>query len=261
MWPREVEGSCDRRGAAPKLEAARFADRQAALQLHRLQRPAGGGETIDEDTARLAAQLVLREIHRREAEAERIEPGMIVARDDRDAAYEAVTHLVRLGYKRIGIINGLASVSSTRQRRAGYKKALKDGGRSFVPALAVHGDFRVESGYRGGLDILKHKPDAVFITNYLMAVGFMRALRQYQLRCPEDVAIVTCDDHPWLDSFGVGLTTVNFPKYELGCESCRVLIDRLAQPGRPLQAVELKSGLTIRESCGFQIRRSTPAIA
>jgi DNA-binding LacI/PurR family transcriptional regulator len=54
---------------------------------------------------------------------------------------------------------------------------------------------------------------------------------------------------------------VNFPKYELGCESCRVLIDRLVQPRGPLQSVELKSGLTIRESCGFQARPSAPAIA
>jgi LacI family transcriptional regulator, galactose operon repressor len=181
--------------------------------------------------------------------------------DDRAAAYEAVTHLVRLGYRRIGIVNGLVNVSSSRQRLAGYKKALKDGRRTFATSVVCHGDFRVDSGYRSGLDILKQKPDAVFITNYLMAVGFMRALRQYQLRCPEDVAIVTCDDHPWLESFGLGLTTVNFPKYELGCESCRVLIDRLTQPGRPMQAIELKSSLTIRESCGFRIRSGATAIA
>ena len=184
-----------------------------------------------------------------------------VVLDDRDAGYEAGAHLVRLGYQRIGIINGLASVSSTRQRLAGFKTALKDAGRPFVASLACHGDFRVDSGYRAGLDVLKQKPDAVFITNYLMAVGFMRALRQYQLRCPEDVAIVTCDDHPWLDSFGPGLTTVNFPKYELGSEASRVLIDRLTRPGGPPQAVELNSALTIRESCGFRLRRGATAIA
>ena len=181
--------------------------------------------------------------------------------DDRDAAYEAVMHLLRLGYQRIGIVNGLAAVSSSQQRLAGYKKALKEWGRPFVPSLACSGNFRVDSGYRGGLDVLKHKPDAVFITNYLMAVGCMRALRQYQLRCPEDVAIVTCDDHPWLDSFSPGFTTVNFPKYELGRESCRVLIERVAAPDRPLQCVELRSALSIRESCGFQLRRGATAIA
>jgi LacI family transcriptional regulator len=184
-----------------------------------------------------------------------------VVLDDRDAAYEAVSHLLRIGHQKIAIINGSASVSTSQKRLAGYKQALKDAGRPVTPALIHHGNFRVESGYRSGVDLLKQKPDAVFITNYLMAVGFMRALRQYQYRCPEDVAIVTCDDHPWLDSFTPRLTTVNFPKYELGRESCRVLVDRIAEPRRPLQSVELKSALTIRESCGNASRRSSAAIA
>jgi LacI family transcriptional regulator len=184
-----------------------------------------------------------------------------VVLDDRDAAYEAVSHLLRLGHRRIAIVNGAASVSSSQKRLAGYKKALRDRGRPLVKSLIHHGNFRVESGYRCGVDLLKHRPDAVFITNYLMAVGFMRALRQYQLRCPDDVAIATCDDHPWLDSFAPRLTTVNFPKYDLGRESCRVLVERIADPRRPLQSVELKSALSIRESCGFGPARDATAIA
>ena len=56
----------------------------------------------------------------------------------------------------------------------------------------------------------------MFIANYLMTVGFMEALRQYRLRCPEDVALVTCDDYPWMDSFSPRLTTIDLPKRELG---------------------------------------------
>ncbi len=80
------------------------------------------------------------------------------------------------------------------------------------------------------------------------------ALRQYQLRCPQDVAVVTCDDHAWMDSFTPRLTTINFPKYELGFEAARVLLERLDDRDRPLQALELKSALSIRESCGYQLR-------
>ena len=109
-------------------------------------------------------------------------------------------------------------------------------------------------GYEGGLALLKKRPQAVFIANYLMAVGFMKAMRQYQLRCPADIAIVTCDDHPWLESFSPRLTTVNFPKYELGSEAARVLIDRIADREAPPQRVELRSALTIRESCGYNLR-------
>jgi LacI family transcriptional regulator len=177
--------------------------------------------------------------------------------DEEAGSYEAVTHLLRLGYGRIAMINGLWRVSTSRRRLMGYRHALRDWGTPFDPSLVAQGDFRVESGYTAGVDLLKRKPDAMFIASYLMAVGFMRALRQYQLRCPEDIGIVTCDDYPWLDSFHPRLTTVNLPKYELGQAAARVLLDRLEakkderrrRPGRPLV---LKTSLCIRESCGYE---------
>jgi LacI family transcriptional regulator, galactose operon repressor len=180
--------------------------------------------------------------------------GDAVLVDDKDGAYEGVAHLLRLGYRRIGIIAGSSSISTSRRRLEGYRQALRHCGVSFDPSLVCVGNFRVESGYSAGLDLLKKKPAAVFISNYLMAVGFMRAMRQYQLRCPQDVAIVTCDDHPWLDSFVPRLTTVNFPKYDVGAEAARVLVDRLARRERPLETVQLKSSLQIRDSCGYSLK-------
>lgn len=174
--------------------------------------------------------------------------------DDREAAYEGVSHLLRLGYQRIAIIGGPTTISTSRRRLAGYRDALKAWNYPYDPALCYEGDFRVNSGYNAGVVLLKRKPDGVFISNYLMAVGFIKALRQYQLRCPQDIAIVTCDDHPWMDSFSPRLTTVNLPKYELGSESARVLIERLADRNRAIQRIQLKSSLCIRESCGYSLR-------
>jgi LacI family transcriptional regulator, galactose operon repressor len=157
------------------------------------------------------------------------------------------------------MINGVERVSTSAQRLDGYRDALTNWNVDFDPTLVVHGDFRIESGYGAGIQLLKHKPDAFFIGNYLMTVGFMRALRQYQLRCPEDIAVVTCDDHPWLDSFHPRLTTVNLPKYELGQAGARALIRRL-QPGDDAlpkrgQTVTLKTVLCLRESCGYELKR------
>ena len=180
--------------------------------------------------------------------------------DEQEGSYEGVAHLLRLGYRKIAMINGLPGASTSRRRLAGYRAVLKDWNVPYDQTLIVHGDFRVESGYAGGIQLLKKKPDAVFIANYLMAVGFMRALRQYQLRCPEDVAIVTCDDHPWLDSFHPRLTTVNLPKYELGQAGARALIERIepgdAPPPRRARTITLKTMLCLRESCGYELRRA-----
>ena len=153
------------------------------------------------------------------------------------------------------MINGLKDVSTSRRRLAGYREALKDAGVPFDPSLVEHGDFRIESGYAAGLRLLKKPPRAFYISNYLMVVGFMRALRQYQLRCPEDIAIVTCDDLPWLDSFAPRLTTVNLPKHELGQEGTRRLLARIEPGETPLPkragTITLKTALCIRESCGY----------
>ena len=123
-------------------------------------------------------------------------------------------------------IGGLHGASTSRKRLDGYKAALRDAKIPLDPALVAEGDFRVESGYRAGLELLKSRPDAVFIANYLMTVGFMEALRQYRLRCPEDVALVTCDDYPWMDSFSPRLTTIDLPKRELGAAAAQLLVER-----------------------------------
>jgi DNA-binding LacI/PurR family transcriptional regulator len=152
------------------------------------------------------------------------------------------------------MITGPARVTTAQRRLAGYRQALKEWNVKPDPALSYEGDFRVKSGYTAGLELLKRKPEAVFVSNYLMAVGLMKAVRQYQLRCPQDVAIVTCDDHPWVESFSPQLTTVNFPKYELGSEAARVLIERVQDPKKAVERLELHSTLEIRESCGYHMR-------
>ncbi|PYR37609.1 MAG: LacI family transcriptional regulator [Acidobacteria bacterium] len=179
-----------------------------------------------------------------------------VEMDDRGAAYEGVMHLRRLGYRRIGFIGGLHGASTSRRRLDGYRAALRDARLRFDPALVVEGDFRVESGYRAGLELLKRRPDAVFVGNYLMTVGFMEALRQYRMRCPDDVAVVTCDDHPWLDAFSPRLTTIDLPKRELGAAAARLLVDRLARRGGRPRIVTLKNALRVRESCGCALREA-----
>ena len=190
-------------------------------------------------------------------------PGFVtdaVEMDDKGAAFEGVTHLLRLGYRRVGFIGGLRGASTSRKRLDGYKAALRDANIRLDPALVAEGDFRVESGYREGLQLLKGRPDAVFIANYLMTVGFMEALRQYRLCCPEDVALVTCDDYPWMDAFAPRLTTIDLPKRELGAAAAQLLVERVAKKAGRARTVRLKNAMRVRESCGCGLR-TRPALA
>ncbi len=265
FWPDVVRGAEDQAHAAGYTLLLANTDDDAtkeALYLTLFLAKRVDGILISKAPGRLHPDLVDRLVAARTplVQVTRISPDLdsdAVLMDDRDAAYESVAHLLRLGYRRVAMIGGLHGVTPSLRRLQGYKQALKDFKRTFSGTLYYEGDYRPHSGYEAGLALLKRKPDAVFISNYQMAVGFMKALRQYQLRCPQDVAVVTCDDHPWMESFQPRLTTVDFPKYRVGSEAARVLLERIGDRERPFQSLQLKSSLTIRESCGYHLRAAT----
>jgi LacI family transcriptional regulator len=183
----------------------------------------------------------------------------VVATDDVKGAVEAVSHLARIGHRTIAFAGGPQHVSNARARLQGYRKALKLCGLRYQPELVVEGDYRIDSGYRAGLSILPRRPDAVFVANYLMTVGFMKAAEEVRMSCPEDFALVSFDDYPWLGCFRPRLTTVELPKYEVGALATQTLLERIAgKRGRPVHK-KLAPQLCVRDSCGFTLLRQRPS--
>ena len=134
-------------------------------------------------------------------------------------------------------------------------KALEASGLTFDPTLVFTGDYRIDSGHRAGSTLLARRPDAVLVTNYLMTVGLMSAADEIGMRCPEDFALVSFDDYPWLGCFRPRLTTIELPKYELGETAVRLVLERIEQSNTRVQTVTLLPQLRVRESCGFMLHR------
>jgi LacI family transcriptional regulator len=176
-----------------------------------------------------------------------------VIADDYCGAYEAVGHLAGAGRTRIGLIGGPRKVSNGKARWEGYRDALKANHLSYDPHLVVDGDFRMESGYRGGKDLLTHRPDGIYVANFLMTVGLMRAAEETGLRCPEDFGLISFEDYPWLGISRPKLTTVEPPKYQLGQAGVELLLERIAGKGKPGIVKKLQPELRIRESCGCKM--------
>lgn len=178
-----------------------------------------------------------------------------VLTDDFEGAFQATSHLARVGHRRIGIVTGPLSVSNGVARLEGYRKALEARSLDCDPELVIEGDYRIDSGYRAGLSLLPRRPDAIFVANYLMTVGFMQAADEIGMRCPEDFGLVSFDDYPWLRCFRPRLTTIELPKYEVGAFSAQILLERLSGKRRSRGVVhKLAPQLRVRESCGFTLR-------
>src|SRR5512133_1276351 len=136
--------------------------------------------------------------------------------DNVQSGRKATMHLVRLGYKRIATITGKQSQVAGYDRYQGYVKALQDSDHPVKPELVAEGDFTEESGYKAMQRLLKFKPDAVFVASDMMAFGAMRALRDANLRIPEDVAVVGFDDIPASSKTTPPLTTVRQAIVQMG---------------------------------------------
>ena len=179
-----------------------------------------------------------------------------VITDDYQGAYEAVCHLARAGRRRIGLISGPLKISNALARWQGFHDALKAENLPYEPELVIEGDYRMESGNRAGHALLSHRPDGIYVANYLMTIGLLKAAEEMGLGCPEDFGLVSFDDYPWLGIFRPKLTTVELPKHQLGSEAAELLIRRISGDRSKAVVKKLQPELRIRESCGFALHVS-----
>ena len=169
--------------------------------------------------------------------------------DNINAAYGAVTHLIRRGYKRIGTITGPIESTVGIDRKQGYKKALQDRGLAVDESLVVEGDFTEASGYYAMQQLLPRGPDAIFAAADIMAIGAMRAVREAGLTIPDDVAFIGFDDLPIATMSEIQLTTVRQPVDELGTKAVELLLDLIENDPHPPSHLILGTELVIRDSC------------
>jgi len=173
--------------------------------------------------------------------------------DNMQAVREAIFHLIRLGYKRIATITGPQDQISGYDRYQGYLTALQYSNQPIRSELVAEGDFTEAGGYMAMLRLIPSKPDAVFTASDMMAYGAMRALRDANLRVPEDVAIIGFDDIPTSSRTDPPLTTIRQSANSMGALAVETLIDIISRRESKTRHVILPTELVIRSSCGTLI--------
>jgi LacI family transcriptional regulator len=163
-----------------------------------------------------------------------------------------VAHLASHGHERIAMVSGLAGLSTTAERTAGYRRGLAESRLDYDPALVVDGGSRSDLAQVAvrTLLALPKPPTALVVGNNAMTIGAMRALREAGLAVPRDMALAAFDDFEWADLFSPRLTTVAQPCLEIGAHAVRLLLGRLADPTLPPRTVRLEPSFMCRESCG-----------
>ncbi|WP_276979987.1 LacI family DNA-binding transcriptional regulator [Johnsonella ignava] len=139
--------------------------------------------------------------------------------NDREAAKQAIVHLIKLGHRNIAVIGGSTDSSSPSQERyLGVIEAFKESGIDFNPKLQYESTcFSMEGGYCSMKKLLERYSElsAVFAMSDVMAIGAMRAVREAGLNVPEDVSVVGFDGVEIGKYLYPMLTTVKQPMYDI----------------------------------------------
>ncbi len=182
-------------------------------------------------------------------------PGLdadVVLSDNEGGAFDAVSYLVGIGHRRIGIIAGRLEVSTGADRMAGYVRAIKAHGIPVDESLIEVAQFKREIAYEKTREMLARSepPTALFVCNNAMTAGAMAAIKAAGKKVPKDISVVGFDDSEWAALMDPPLTVVAQPIVELGTRAAQLLMRRISG-GRVKtpRAIVLKPELIVRGSC------------
>lgn len=169
--------------------------------------------------------------------------------DNYASSYEITRHLVECGCRHLAHIGGASVFPHAKRREEAFLRALMDSGIPFDQRLLLRGDFSPLSGYGVVRELLDKgiRVDGIFAANDQMAIGAMKALNGSGLRIPQDVAVAGFDNLSVSSLVTPGLTTVQFPIYQMGYQAARIIADRL-DGKTPPQSIRLESRIIIRDS-------------
>ncbi len=170
-----------------------------------------------------------------------------VAMDDEGAGYQATRFLMDQGRQRVGAITGPLDGTSGQDRYQGYWRAL---GRARRKGLVVEGDWSLESGRQGAVELMARYGDldGLFVASDLMAAGAVKALKAAGRQVPAHVAVIGVDDSAAALTTEPSLTTMRNPFEETAEVAIRLLCDAMSAPGAVPQHVVLPAQLVRRAS-------------
>lgn len=168
--------------------------------------------------------------------------------DNRQGVRQATDFLIEQGYTRIATITGPLNQMAGLERFDGYKDALLSAGMKVDTKLIAEGNFTEAGGYAGMKKLLQSKPDAVFASSDMTAMGALRCLHEVGLRVPDDIGLIGFDDIPASSTITPTLTTVRQPIQGMGEAAAHLLIEIIESGSKEFHRITLPTELVVRNS-------------
>lgn len=147
------------------------------------------------------------------------------------AVDEAVRRLREAGRRRIFLYHHESHEDNT--TRAGFRAALRKYDLEFSSKLELYSANTFNDAYQNFLSMATrgYVYDAVVAQKPVQALGCLQALRQQNIRVPEDISLVALEDDPQLAIHPVGISVIDSNLEGAGAEAVQTLA---ANPREPI---------------------------
>jgi len=173
-----------------------------------------------------------------------------VMADVSDGILQVANYLTGKGKRHIGFVNGPADTMTSTEKLNALRLALYAQGVSFPSNHLVSSNFTAEDGYQQTIQLIQQMPtvDAIIYADDSIAMGGMRALREHNLRIPEDVSVVGFGDYEIASYITPRLSSVRFDMRMMGRIAARRLKMLLDEPDNDPWLIRTPTELVIRDS-------------
>ena len=175
--------------------------------------------------------------------------------DNYKGAYDATTHLIKNGYKKIACIASSAFLSITQERVEGYKNALQEHGLKVDESLITycpHSGLIYEEVEDAMLQLmkLKNKPDAILACSDKITTNVMRHCKRSNIDIPTKLGLIGFSNLDLTELLTPSLSIVSQPADEMGRIAATLLIKMIEskKPITDFEKVILPTELYQRES-------------
>lgn len=145
--------------------------------------------------------------------------------DDELAGYDATNRLIKAGCRRIVYFGSETTIIAQRDRYAGYRRALKDGGIPFDESLVINVLESTNAADEAKRMFDEIRPDGIFCFNDVRATFIYEEARRRGIQIGTDVSVISIDNQPFIiEVLKPSLTTLELPHYAMGFEAVRQLV-------------------------------------
>ncbi|MCJ8208975.1 LacI family transcriptional regulator [Mucilaginibacter sp. RS28] len=135
-----------------------------------------------------------------------------VINDNEQASFEAVSHMISQGYRRIALLEGPQTLNIFRQRKNGYLQALAKHQMPVIDELIAQNAWTKELGATATRQLLSlsNPPDAIFAsTSDFSALGVLEVANSMNFKVPQELGICGYSNENFSEITSPSITTID----------------------------------------------------